>query len=660
MSWWRNLSVKKKLYCVVGLMGTLIACELFTLLFAMSTLSAVRAYVEGEGLWSKAQKDAAQGLITYAFTKDRRYYQRYENHLRIPLGDRIARLELEKPEMNEEIVMQGFVQGQNHPDDVPGMIKLMRRFYWIPHLAKANAIWKDGDELIGRFMEEGRDLDKVIQANQNFDIGPQVDRITAINDQLTVLEDNFSSTLGEASRWLEGILMFSLVMLVLTVEGTGLLLTYSFGQNLSKQLKDLKDFARKVGRFRHAEPPEINSQDEIGQLADALVKMSQDLKDRTAESIQAEEASRIKSLFLANMSHEIRTPLSVILGFSELMRDKDATQEERNRYAGIVKRTGENLTRIVNDILDISKVEAGRLHVEPSTFSLNQLIRDLEIYIRLRFGEKNVTFSTAGKGALPETIISDPSRLRQILLNVVGNAMKFTEEGQVNLTYSIEGRHIVFNVKDTGVGITSEQKRRLFRSFSQGDSSIRRKYGGTGLGLILSRKLARLLGGDVDLIETKPGEGTHFRIKVAFEAAKEVATASPAQEKVPNGETLRGKNILVVEDIPENQLLINLYLSKSGARANFANNGLEGLRMVEDQKFDLILMDMQMPVMDGYTATSELRLRGFSAPIIALTGHAMKEDREKCLRVGCDAYLTKPIDRNTLVNVVSTFTQTPA
>jgi len=657
MHWWRNLSVIKKLYCVVGLLAILITCELLTLLFAVNTLSAVRAYVGGEGLWSKAQKNAIQNLQKYAMTRDQKYYQQFLQELNVPMGDRIARLEMEKPDMSMQVVKEGFIKGQIHPDDIDKMIVLVRRFRNVNYLARAMDKWTQGDALIEDLMKEGQNLDVLIRSGVDFDSRPVIERISALNDKLTVVEIQFSRTLGEASRWLEEILMFSLLSIVLTVEGTGIYLTFRFGRTLSNQLIQLKEFARKVGQNRHPEPPEIRSQDELGQLAEALIKMSHDLEEKTEETAQAAEASKIKTLFLANMSHEIRTPLSVILGFSELMRDPDATQEERDRYAGIVKRTGDNLTTIINDILDISKVEAGRLQIEKTSFSLSQLLKDLEVYLKVRFDEKSISFSINPKGAVPEYIISDPTRLRQILLNIVGNAIKFTDKGSVRLEYGIEGRHIVFTVTDSGIGISSEQRKRLFRSFSQGDSSTRRKYGGTGLGLILSRKLARLLGGDVILVESTPEKGSVFKVRINCEISMKAAPAKPAKKLIVENLPLNGKRILVIEDIPENQLLLRLYLNKSGAEADFANNGLEGIKKVESTVYDLILMDMQMPVMDGYTATSELRLRGYEIPIIALTGHAMKEDREKCLKVGCDAYLTKPIDRATLVHMVSLFTK---
>ncbi len=466
-----------------------------------------------------------------------------------------------------------------------------------------------------------------------------------------------SVTFGEALRWKDHTLIFSLLILVITLGGTGLLVTFCIGRGLSNNLQRLRNFAHGIGTGNYDQIMPVHSKDEIGQLGMALAKMSHSLKEKTAETAQAEEASKIKSLFLANMSHEIRTPLSVILGFSELMRDPDATQAERDHYAGIVKRTGDNLTTIINDILDISKVEADRLEIEKTSFSLSQLLRDMELYIKIRFDEQSVDFKMTPKGEVPDYIISDPTRLRQVLLNIVGNAMKFTKKGQVELIYYVEDQFLTFTIRDTGIGISQEQQKRLFKSFSQGDSSIRRRYGGTGLGLILSRKLARLLGGDVSLVQTSP-HGSTFKVVIAFEESRPAVSVVPLRlvrdrESLP----LSGKRVLVVEDIAENQLLLRLYLNKSGAFADFASNGVEGIKKTEESKFDLVLMDMQMPVMDGYTATNELRQRGFEAPIIALTGHAMKEDREKCLKAGCNAYLTKPIDRSTLINMVILFTR---
>lgn len=637
-------------------MATLIAIELLTLYFAMTTLSAVRAFVGGEGLWSKAQKTAVYHLQKYANTHDEKYYANYLQQLKIPLGDRQARIELEKKDMNPEIVTEGFLSGENHPQDIPPMINLVRRFYWEPHLARAFDRWREGDHLITEFMNLGATLQKTVQQDPvNIEkIEDLMMQIFELDDRLTKAENEFSFALGEASRWIENFLMVVLLLAVVTVEGTGLFLTISFARGLTHSLHELNHAANRVGAGDFSQRVPVRSTDELGQLAISLNKMTDDIQVQVNERQSAEHASETKNLFLANMSHEIRTPLNAILGFSEVLSDPDLSPKERAHYAAIIKRTGASLTSIINDILDVTKVEAEQLNVILKTFSLNQLIADLYAILRLRGEEKGVVLTFHKKGDFNDTIQSDPVRLRQILANIIGNSIKFTEKGFVRVDYEVIHGQIIFSVQDTGTGISALQIDRLFKPFSQGDNSIRKKFGGTGLGLVIAKKLAQLLGGDVQLEDSEVGRGSRFSISIAYIPMQ--ASAETLKIPVDNpilNQKLEGKKILVVEDSLDNQLLAELYLSRSGAEVDFANNGAEGVQKMKSRFYDVVLMDIQMPVMDGYTATKEARHLGIQVPIIALTGFAMKEDQQKCLDAGCNDYLAKPFDRNSLINCIT-------
>lgn len=666
MGMWGRLSVSKKLYLLVGIMMLLIAAELFTLLFAMNTLSAVRAFVSGEGLWSKAQKAAVLNLQNYARTFNGSYYEEFHRNLEVPFGDHIARLELEKPEPNYDVIFEGFEKGQIHRDDIPQIIKLFERFKNYAYLKEAISIWRKGDDLILSLMEEGQNLHGIISSyNQDpNEINAAISRINDIDAQLTSLENNFSYTLGAGSRWLENILMIVLVLAVLTIESTGLLCTYFFSRNLSMGLKDLNTLALNVTSGNYDHTIKVRSQDEIGQLAENFNKMTATIKQNVGEREQAENANRIKSLFLANMSHEIRTPLGAILGFTELLRDPHITNEERQQYIDIIQKTGSSLTKIINDILDISKVEAGRITIEKTTFSLKALIQEVKSIAELRCNEKGISLSFEKIGDIPANVYTDPDRLRQVIMNVLNNAVKFTDNGEIKVKIYQELSKLVFVVTDTGVGIPKDQQHDLFKAFHQADGSSTKKYQGTGLGLALSKRLAQMLGGDVILTASQPGRGSTFVVTIAIQTSEILRTrqkensgslAFPARENT----SLAGWRILVVEDSLDNQLLIQKLLTRYGAIVEGAPNGQIGVEKALHNRFDLILMDMQMPVMDGYSATRELRRHGYNRAIIALTAHAMKEDRVKCIEAGCDEYLTKPINLPDVISTITRFSKKP-
>lgn len=656
--WWHGLSVSKKLYAVVGVMGLLIAAELGTLYFAMTTLSAVRAFVGGEGMWSKAQKNAVYNLQLYAITREESYYGLFHQQLAVPMGDRKARSELMKPHPDVRQITEGFLEGQNHPNDIPAMISLVRRFHQFPLLARAIEKWEEGDQLMSELIVLAEKLhtedSKGISGSER-SIDRIVDQISVLDQKLTQAETEFSARLGEASRWLENSLMILLILAVFTVEGTGLMLTVSFGRGLTSVLLELNEAAVRVGSGDFTQKVPVRSNDELGQLANSLNAMISNLQLQKSGRENAEHASETKNLFLANMSHEIRTPLNAILGFSEILGRTDISNEDRARYAKIIKRTGTSLTTIINDILDISKVEAEQIEIESSNFSLSQLMSDLYALLRMRCDEKGIELKFTKKGTISDWIQSDPSRLRQILANIIGNSIKFTESGSVHVIYEAVGRNLIFTVRDTGGGIAPDRVDRLFKPFSQGDDSVQKKFGGTGLGLMISQRLAQLLGGDVGLAENRPTLGSTFFIKIRYAPVDPPSLeAGPKPVRSTDGpKSLVGRSILVVEDSKDNQLLADLFLTQAGATVDFADDGEMGVVAATREKYDAILMDIQMPVMDGYTATTELRRRGVQTPIIALTGYAMKEDQEKCLKVGCDAYISKPFDRAKLVQSVS-------
>ena len=384
----------------------------------------------------------------------------------------------------------------------------------------------------------------------------------------------------------------------------------------------------------------------------------------------AEAASRSKSEFIANMSHEIRTPLTAILGYADLLRDNQDlldSQARRTEAVDTIIAAGEHLLTVINDILDISKIEAGRMHLDPAATSLPELFGDLLRLMRVRAQSKGIDLNITLSGPIPSLVTVDPTRLRQIMLNLVGNAIKFTEYGAVTVEVAMRDTgsrpSLVIDISDTGPGISETQRGSLFTKFSQADSSLRRRYGGTGLGLVISRRCAEMMGGDVTLERSVPGVGSTFRVvlPVVVEPGTptvdriESATVQAAQDKAVCDLPLRGK-ILLAEDGPDNQRLISFHLIRKGALVDIAPNGRAALEMVyeadaQGASYDLLLTDIQMPEMDGLELASRLRAEGHPIPIVAITAHAMTEDSDRCLRAGCDAYTTKPIDKARLISV---------
>jgi signal transduction histidine kinase/CheY-like chemotaxis protein len=382
-----------------------------------------------------------------------------------------------------------------------------------------------------------------------------------------------------------------------------------------------------------------------------------------ATRIEAERASQAKSAFLANMSHEIRTPLGAIMGFVDLIKDSKIQQDaDVSNYLSIVDRNSHHLLRIIDDILDLTKVEAGKMAIETVDFQLVEFLADFASLAGIKARENGIVFEFISETPLPESIASDPTRIRQILNNIVGNAIKFTEKGCVELRVIYRRNHLEFRVTDSGRGISEEQRSSLFQAFSQADSSTTRKFGGTGLGLVLTKKLSQALGGDFVLVQSAIGQGSVFQVHFPIAVSEAVRLVPLKALKIdspmgPPADTLqvdlKGIEILLVEDSPDNQYLIQKMLEKTGAKISLASNGAEGLKIAQEKRFDVVLMDIQMPTMDGHQAVRALRAEGYKVPVVALTAHAMKEERERAAKSGFSHFLTKPIDRKGLMDLLS-------
>jgi signal transduction histidine kinase/ActR/RegA family two-component response regulator len=464
--------------------------------------------------------------------------------------------------------------------------------------------------------------------------------------------------------------------LLLVISGTCILVGILITRSITKPITYVIEGIRECADGNLDCKINMERDDEIGELSAAFDKMTEDLS-KAANDLntayqqlerardRAEVANTAKSQFLANMSHEIRTPMNAVMGFSDLLADGKLSAEQAE-FVDAIRTSGRHLLTVIDDILDFTKIEAGKLEVELIEYPLNEILNGVESVARTKIASDKLEFRINTAEDLPAKIHTDPTRLHQCLLNLLSNAIKFTERGHIYLNVLLEDRdgkgYIRFDVEDTGIGIPPEKHEGIFELFTQADGSTTRKYGGTGLGLAITKQLATLLGGEINL-RSEVGMGSVFSIVIPVGADTEgrpllsrrsqVSRQAEGPEKTEQAEFFG--RVLVAEDVETNQVLAELLLKRMGFEVTIVEDGYEAVEKAVAEPFDLILMDMQMPKMNGYEATIALRAKGIRTPIIALTAHTMKGDKEDCLKAGCNDYLSKPIGKDELRSILGKY-----
>ncbi|MBB6126555.1 response regulator [Mucilaginibacter lappiensis] len=649
-------------------MAFLIVIELFTLNFAIKTLSAVRSYVGGEGLWSKAQKDALSHLKVYAYSHNEQDYQAFQQFLKVPLGDGAARIALEETPPDYEAARLGFLAGRNHPDDIDGMIKLMLRFNQVKYLKQTIFYWKKAEGILLKLIPVSKQLHNKVTSGTITPAETQqfLSYISKIDVEFMPMEDGFSYSLGEGSRWFEGLVLKVLIGLAFTVELTGILIAISISKGMQKGIKEIISGAKKVSEESFDTRVKVYSKDEIGVLATAFNQMTDKLEHTISElknakvkelrqSERAEASEKIKQVFIANMNHEILTPMNAIMGFAGLLEESEMSKEQME-YTHAIMKSGEFLKGLLNNILDLSKIESGHVQLERQPLNIHDVVHHAVSMLKPEINKKSLTISYHVDSDVPRLVLGDEMRLSHILLNLLSNAVKFTPEGSVLVeAYVIDDTDDVvwtgFSVQDTGMGIPADKQDKIFESLDQFRQN--KGLGGIGLGLSMAKHLVDLHGGDI-FIKTSTPDGSDFRFSLPFykhaETIQQPIIENGLDSCSPQSET-KNTRVLVADDNQLNQLLIIKVLEKRGYCVDAVNNGKQALEKLKLNNYDIILMDLDMPELDGYEATLAIRSEDNAKntiPIIAITAHATREVMEKCLDHGMNDFVAKPFDAQDL------------
>lgn len=530
----RGTSIATRLYFVVGIMGVLIVAELLTLRFAMNKLSAVRSFVGAESLWSKAQKNAVFNLQRYGNTRDEKDFQAFEESLRIPEGDHLARLELYKKNPDHDIIRRGFIEGHVHPDDVDPMVSLLLRFYWVSHLDRAIKIWGRGDELLAELQKAGKDYHSAVRNHRTDEARRIMGRIKEINDALTPLQEDFSNALGEGSRYLEHIVLFLLTIAVVMVEAIGLSLAFFTARAISRGLDELNDAAHRIGHGDFTTTVKAHSNDEIGELAHGLNRMGRLLKksyselesrvqERTMELSklagenarlykEASLALRRRDEFLSLASHELKTPITSMLLQAQLLvrPGKEPDLEANKKFSVFMERQLMRINQLVEEMLDTSRVDLSKFNLNLTEFDLSALVRDITERFAPQFSKSEYQREIEA-GIM---VKADSYRLEQVVNNLLTNALKYAGGTKVTVRLRKEGKEVVLSVADRGPGVHPEDQSRIFNRFER--AAYTDNVAGLGIGLYIARAIVQSHQGTIGL-ESSPGEGANFVVRLPQE-----------------------------------------------------------------------------------------------------------------------------------------------
>lgn len=515
VNWFRNISISKKLYFTVGTMATLIVVELAALTFSINTLSSVRAYVGGEGLWSKAEKDAMYRLLKYGRSHDESDYRKFQEFMQVSFGDHLVLMEINKSKPDMEIARRGFIEGRNHPDDLDGIVKLARRFGKIYYVNKAMTAWAKADSLVAEIPPIGTELHKEINtasiSQQRID--EILQRLDPINSKLTVLEDEFSYTLGEGSRWLEKLILRLLFAIALTVELTGLFLAILVSRNIQKGLREILQSAKAVARGDFTRKAKTFSKDEIGVLANAFNNMAEALEQATI-NLERKVTQRTQELQSKNReleqfayvaSHDLQEPLRTTTSFVNLFRSqyKEKLDDTADKYLDYIVQSSERMKVLVTDLLDYSRLGREKeLQEVDSNLILKEVLADLHNVIHETNAEIKV-------GALP-VLQAYPTEFKLLLQNLIINAIKFRKPGEnprIDIQADDAGGYWKFTVSDNGIGIEKKHQEKIFIIFQRLHN--RTEYEGSGIGLAHCKKVAELHRGSI-YVQSELGMGSRF------------------------------------------------------------------------------------------------------------------------------------------------------